>query len=345
MKAARLYENERALRIEEAEEPRIENGDALIGVASTGLCGTDLKIVRGFLKPPSYPHIMGHEIAGRLVDAKPSNAREEALLTEIRKAPTLLVHFYVTCGSCRYCLTNRANLCTSLHRLGFDLAGGFAEYVKAPIQNLVPTSLGPEAAVLTDAGATVWHAFKKLDLKPGTRAVVMGAGGLGGFAIQLSKLMGVEVIALDIADEKLGFAKEQGAEVAVNISGKDVGKVREEIGFEARNSRADAFVDLVGTEESQNYATALLRPAGRLLQLGYSSAHYTNVAAKDVVYNEMQIIGSLASTVTDLREITKLVESGKVRLNVTRKYRLLDVNSALDDLGRNKILGRVVITP
>lgn len=155
--------------------------------------------------------------------------------------------------------------------------------------------------------------------------------------------MGAKTVALDIAEEKLAFARKLGAEITVNTSNREAEAVRGEIQAESKGAAADLFVDLVGTAESQKYAMTILGPAGKLLQLGYSKASYTNLPVKDVVLSEMQVVGSLASTVNDLREITELVEEGRIMLDVTAKYRLQEINTALEDLEHNRIVGRSVI--
>jgi propanol-preferring alcohol dehydrogenase len=345
MKAARLYENETALKLETVHRPVLSSGEAMVRVSATGLCRSDLKILHGFVKPPTYPHIPGHEIAGKLVDARPSNAREEQIVADASKSKTVLVYFYVTCGRCAYCKTNREDLCPSLQRIGWELPGGYAEEVKVPISNLIPTSLGEDAAVLTDAGATVLHALRKAPFGVGTPVLIMGIGGLGAFAVQVAKLMGGEVLALDVRPDSLDLAKKLGADVALDTSHLEPKAVKEALLSKTRGRLPTVFLDLVGNEVSQVMAMSLLAPGGRLLQVGYAPITYSNVPLKDVVYHEFQIMGSLASTFSDLRDIVELVESGKVKLDVTRRYRLEEINGALQDLEQNRINGRALIVP
>lgn len=329
--------------MEDIVTPEPTRGELLVRVSATGLCRTDLKIRSGFLKPAAFPHILGHEVSGQVAQAVPRNEEEERLVKGT-KGKNVLVHFYVVCGRCEYCLSNRSNLCALVRRLGFDLPGGFAEYVTVPIRNIVATSLGPDAAVLTDAGATIWHAFKKINLEPGTNVAVMGVGGLGGFAIQVPKLMGANSIALDIDDEKLAFAERLGADTGMNVAGAQAKEVKGKLESWTKGRLADVFVDLVGTEESQKCAVSLLARGGKLLQVGYTEASYRGILIKDVVYDELQVVGSLASTMEDLRELTKFVEAGRVTLDVTDRYELNDINSALEALEHNRIRGRAVVT-
>ena len=105
MKAARLYEDPYRLETEEIESPVPSRGEALVQIEATGLCGTDLKFIRGFLKPGRYPHTLGHEIFGRVVEALPSDSSEEETIERLKER-NVLVYFYVTCHKCEYCVTD-----------------------------------------------------------------------------------------------------------------------------------------------------------------------------------------------------------------------------------------------
>ncbi|MDG6924154.1 MAG: alcohol dehydrogenase catalytic domain-containing protein, partial [Nitrososphaerota archaeon] len=340
----RLHKDETLLLIEEAELPQLSEGEALIDVLATGLCRTDLKIIHGFLPPPSYPHILGHEIAGRVVDAKPSNPMEKEAIELIGRDQTVLAHFYLTCHTCRYCLGGRSNLCLSLRRLGFELPGGYAEFVKVPITNLIATSLGGEAAVLTDAGATILHALRKSPPQAGEPVVVMGVGGLGSFAVQLASLMGGEVTALDVRDESLSLAQRMGANATLNVNGLSEKTIKENLLSIHGGRLPSLFLDLVGDRQSQQVAITTLAQGGKLIQVGYANASYENVTPKDLVYKEIQMVGSRASTMNDLRDMVNLAESRQIKLEVTKRG-LSEINGAVQDMEHNKTTGRIIIVP
>ena len=344
MKAALLYRGERELRLVESSPRPLKKGEATIRVLASGLCGSDLKILRGVLELPTYPQILGHEIMGRVVEARPSGPGEERAI-EALDGRNVLVHPYCNCGQCDYCLSNRANLCTARRRLGWEVPGGFAEEANVPVGNLVPTSLGEEASVLTDAGATTLHALRKVPFSLGTPVAIMGVGGLGAFAVQIARLMGGQVIALDRSRSSLSLAEKLGSNLALDTASTSPEEAKKTVASEMRGRLPGVFVDFVGNEQSLALAMALLAPGGRLLQVGYSPAAYTNMATKEVVYRELQLLGSLASTVGDLRDMVALVETGRVKLDVTRRYALDDVNMALRDLDQNKVQGRAIVAP
>ncbi|MDG6995843.1 MAG: zinc-binding dehydrogenase [Nitrososphaerota archaeon] len=346
MRAALLHENESTLKLGIVDTPRIAQGEALVQVQAAGLCRTDLKFIRGLMKPRSYPHILGHEISGKVIEAMPADIRDEESLTVLEKTNyKALVYFYLTCGGCFYCLSGKSNLCTKLARPGFELPGGFCEYVKVPIRNLVATSLDADAAVLTDAGATMLQAIRKVAPKSGTRIAFAGAGGLGTFGIQLAKQMGCEVVALDVDEKKLQFARSLGADGTLNVTDADPTKVREILDEKGGGRPVDIFVDLVGNESTQSLAIALLAKGGKLIQVGWTPTSFSQVTLKKLVYDELQIIGSVASFIEDLRDFVELAELGKIKLNVTKRYPLEEINSAIEELEQNKVIGRSIVVP
>src|SRR3546814_445591 len=128
------------------------------------------------------------------------------------------------CGSCRYCETGRENLCESQQNTGYSINGGYAEYAVADARFAVPvpdevSSL--DAAPLSCAGVTTYAAVKAAHVVPSERVAIVGVGGLGHLAIQYARLVGAEVIAVDVTDEKLQLARELGADHVVNARTED----------------------------------------------------------------------------------------------------------------------------
>ena len=159
MKAARFYEVGKPLRIEEVEIPKIEPDEALIRIRACGICRTDLHFIdEGLLKPGKIPQIMGHEASGDVI--KVGDA-----VKGVNVGDRVLIHLYFICGKCYFCQLGRESLCigSTLRHFGFSVDGGFAEFAKAPAQNLIhlPKEIPYEAGILVDAGASSYHAVKK----------------------------------------------------------------------------------------------------------------------------------------------------------------------------------------
>lgn len=341
MKAALFFKETKELQVKDIEEPKIENGEALLEVKGVGLCGTDLKIYRGILEIPFSPFIMGHEIAGKVIESMPSNKVEKDLIQEINNKNLVIVYIYIGCGICEACRLGEFNACDKVKRIGFEVNGGFSQYVKVPILNLLPLpkNIGYEAAILADAGASVYHALKKIHLDPTKWSLVMGIGGLGSIAIQLLKLYGCNVIAMDKIDDKLKYAEELGADVCINTLSLNKVEIIEKL----KNYKINVFIDLVGNEFSQDLAIRLLSKKGYYLQIGYSDSTYSKIKIKDLVYKEINIVGSLGNSIHDLMDIIYLASKNKIKLNITDRFKLEEITNALEKLERNEIKGRALI--
>jgi NAD+-dependent secondary alcohol dehydrogenase Adh1 len=320
--------------------PRLEADEALVQVTACGLCGTDLKISGGRLDGTPLPLIMGHEPAGEVVEVG-------SAVTHVRVGDHVAVHFYVSCGACEFCRTNRDSLCINLiGRLGFELDGGFAEYFKIPAHNLFPISPAVPAeqvAVLADCVSTVWHAVqRRAKVQPGQNAVVMGAGGLGVHAIQVLRLSGLRTIAVDIAPEKLEFAQQWGASEVIDARDEDVAARVLEL---TDGMGADTVLEFVGLPGVIETDLCFLRRGGVLVLVGYAPGQPFQAESTDVVLTEKRIIGSRASSKQDLVDVIRLVEQGKITPLVTQRFQLEEVNEALAALRVGKILGRAVVIP
>jgi propanol-preferring alcohol dehydrogenase len=340
MKAAVLRKYDAPLVIQEVDIPAIGPREVLIRVRACGLCGTDLKIASGKLPKIPLPHIPGHEIAGEV-----HKIGEQ--VTEFRVDDRVAVHFYVTCGKCRNCRAGMDSLCENLKgQIGFHLDGGLAEFVKVPASNVlrIGDSISfPQAAILADAVATPYNALKRqAELRQDEVLVVVGAGGLGLHAIQIGKALGAKVIAVDVDDRHLEKAAELGAELTLHPPRDNIIEaLREESG----GGGADVVIDLVGRPETLERDLEWLRPAGKLLVVGYSPTQTFSVSSLQMVLKGLRIIGCRASTRRDLAEVISWVEEKKILPLVEDILPLAKVNEAYARLRLGQVISRLVIVP
>jgi propanol-preferring alcohol dehydrogenase len=217
--------------------------------------------------------------------------------------------------------------------------GGYAEFVKAPASHVVkiPDGLSSkDAAPLFCAGVTVYRALKHAKITQGQKLAVIGVGGLGHLAVQISREMGAEVTAIDISDEKLALAKSLGAAAALNATAADIGKqLRNSGGFHAAlvTSAAKAAYDL---------AFNSLRPAGILLAVGLPAE---NICFPPIMMaaREVRIQATAVGTRQDLREVLAMAASGKIRCQITT-HPLAEANAVMEHLRHGRISGRAVLT-
>src|ERR671926_1118006 len=238
MKAARLHQYDEnispeSLQLEEVEEPKADGPlDVVVRIGGAGLCRTDLHIIEGQWAPINdpdgtlLPYILGHENAGWVEEVG-------SAVSNVEVGDAVIVHPLITCGLCRACRAGDDMHCVAGVFPGLDSDGGFAELLKTNARAVVKLPAGVEpkdVAAHADAGLTAYHAVKKAQavLYPGTRAVVIGAGGLGHIGIQCLKAMTpTEIIVVDPSEEALELAKGWGADETVVVENGYVDTVLE----------------------------------------------------------------------------------------------------------------------
>ncbi len=324
--------------------PQPGPGEALVRVMACGLCGTDLKIAAGMMPTVRLPHIPGHEVAGEVVEVGPNTGTAEA--TVARPGSRVIVYVYVSCGSCEHCLSGHPNICTGVvRRVGVELPGGLAEYIKVPIANLFafPDSLSFESAcVLTDAAVVAMHAVRdRARIQPWEDVAVVGAGGIGIHAVQICARLGARVIAIDRRPERLSAAERLGAAGAVNGEAPDVVA---EVGS-ISGGGVDAVIDTAGTPESVSLSLRLLRRGGRAVMVGYSTVNPASVDTYRMHANELTLLGTRHGTKQNLVESIRMAARGDLTAVVGKTLPLEAANEGLETLRQGRVVGRIVVTP
>ena len=337
MRAALLREFKKPLAIEEIDEPAPGPDDVLIQVEACGVCHSDLHIAEGdwpqLIKIIKLPLTLGHEAVGRVV-AKGENVTNPAIGDRVGVA---WIHY--SCGDCEMCREGRENLCSSQKITGCTEQGGFAQYIKARASHAlkVPDSIpSAEAAPLFCAGVTVYRAIKNASVQPGQRLAVFGIGGLGHLAVQIAASLGAEVIAVDIADDKLELAKTLGAGRTINASSRNAVKELRSLGG------VHIAVVTSGSKIAYDQAFSSLRPAGILVVVGLPAEPLT-FPAISMVAGEFKVIASAVGTRQDLKEVLELAASGRLKCLVESRP-LESVNEVLDEMRAGRLTGRVVLT-
>ena len=227
---------------------------------------------------------------------------------------------------------------------GISVDGGMANFLKTTARAVVKldSSLAPkDIAALADAGLTAYHAVKKAStlLYPGTKVVVIGAGGLGHIGIQcLKALTPAEIIVLDKSPAALELTRTWGADYTIVADGKHVDRVKEL----TDGKGVEAVVDFVGESGAQQDAVQMLQRAGSHFIIGYGGN--LNVPTIDIISAEINFIGNLVGTYNDLVELMTLTAQGKVTLH-TALYPLDATLDAIHDLESGKLRGRGVLVP
>ena len=334
--------------VDDVPVPTAGPGEVVLKVAAAGACHSDLHIMYDFpagMFPWGPPMTIGHENTGTIHSVG-------AGVSGWQVGDRVAVHGPWGCGHCAACGEGADNYCANPFHAsnsaiggGIGLDGGMAEYMLVPDARFlvkVPDALDlVDAAPLTDAGLTPYHAVKlSLDmLVPGTNVVTIGVGGLGHMGIQcLAALTGATITALDTRPEALALATECGAHNTVLSTGDDVAtEVKDLIG-----GPADVVIDFVGVDATIALGVALSRVRGHLTIVGAAGGTY-GVGIYSAPY-ELNVRSTMWGTRSELAEVMALAAVGKIT-PIYERFSLDDSVTAYKKLHSNNVRGRAVVVP
>lgn len=324
MKAARLHRIHKKLSLDRVPVPKISASDVLIDVRASGICHSDINYRDGVAPVARLPIILGHEIAGIV-------AKKGARVEGVEIGDRVFVHYVSSCGRCKYCRTNRENLCVKYEMIGKDVDGGFAEYSRVPATSTVPLPDRipfEQGAIIGCAVSTAYHALTRGRLRRGETIAIIGVGGLGMHAIQLAKNIfhAGQVVAVDRFNWKLKLAKWFGATDIVNVENQDTTTVMRKL---THGVFADVVVDFVGNEKTIQEGINLVAKGGRLVIVGIAAKSVPISPYKSLIGKEMEIVGVDDHLKSELIQLIKFVGSRKIDLShsVTHRIALEDINA------------------
>jgi propanol-preferring alcohol dehydrogenase len=324
--------------------PEPAPGEVLVRIGGAGACHSDLHLMHDFqegMLPWDTPFTIGHENAGWI-------ERVGTAVQGLEVGAPVAVYGPWGCGRCRRCSEGRENYCDNAATIsaaggGLGRDGGMAAFMLVDPRHVVPLeSLDPiEAAPLTDAGLTPYHAIKRsLDLLgPGSSTVVIGAGGLGHMAVQiLSACTPTTVIAVDRHVEPLALAQHLGATHGVVAGDGNEDEIRDL----TRGKGADLVLDLVGSNETLALAAAVTRSLGHVTLVGIAGGSLP-VSFFSPRY-EVSVASTYWGSLPELMEVLALAESGRITADVQR-FALEDAPLAYQAMRAGTLHGRAVIVP
>ncbi len=344
MRALQLVGFGKTAEFRDVAEPEPGPGEVLVRVGGAGACHSDLHLMHDFsegMLPWSAPFTIGHENAGWIHELGAGVAGLEIGLPVAVYGPW-------GCGRCIRCRQGMENYCEQQAVIGaagggLGRDGGMAPLMKMNARHVVPLdSLEPvDAAPLTDAGLTPYHAIKRSLplLAPGSFAVVIGAGGLGHMAVQLlDACTPTTVIAIDRDPAPLALVRDIGATHVVTSDENTAAEVR----TLTRGRGADLVLDLVGSDETLALGAAITRQLGHLTLVGIAGG------TLPVSFFSPQYEVSVASTywgsIPELMEVIALAEAGKIRAYV-QPFSLDDAPRAYEAMRAGSLRGRAVVVP
>lgn len=339
MRAMRIHED-LSLRLDEIDDLTPGPGEVLVRIHAAGVCGTDLHILDGMIKPDPYPMTLGHEAAG-VVEAAGEGV-------SLEPGARVAIYNKIYCGRCEQCLRGRTNICDNEpDQLGFNIDGVDADLVVVPEQNAVAVPDGVDlatAAVLTCAGMTAMHATKLSGLRLGDTAVVDGIGGVGILVAQAAAHAGARVIAIADSEDKLALAEQHGALDGVLVdTAESYDTVPERIRALTGGRGTDVFFELVGTTRTMTAGIRSLAKGGRFVSTGYTDQQL-EIHPIEFILPETSLISTVAATRLDLKDALALAGAGSMTVPIAGRYPLEGIHEALDALRQRTVLGRQVLT-
>jgi len=335
----------------------LADGDVLVRVAGCGVCHTDLGFLYdGVRTRHELPLTLGHEISGVVERA---GAGVSDLVGEAVVVPAV-----IPCGACDVCKRGRGNICPKQIFPGNDLHGGFATHVVVPALGLcrVPGFTGDvdallgesgvalaDLSVLADAVSTPWQAIKKSGLAEGHLAVFVGAGGVGGFGVQLAAAVGASVVALDIDDTRLEALKEHGADLTINVKGRNPRDVRKEISAWAKERGLPRtewkIFETSGTAAGQTLAFGLLNHGAYLGVVGFT-LDKLNVRLSNLMAFDATAEGTWGCLPELYPSALELILAGRVKIApFTERHPMSSINDVFKDLREHRLHRRPVLIP
>jgi 6-hydroxycyclohex-1-ene-1-carbonyl-CoA dehydrogenase len=328
-------------------EPRSD--EVVIQVAGCGVCHTDVGFAyEGIPTRKALPIILGHEICGRVVAAGENASKWQGRL--------VIVPAVIPCGHCAACIAGRPTICRNQFMPGNDGDGGFATHVRVPARGLciVPEPLPPDIfpehlSVIADAVTTPWEAIRRAGVGPDDVAVFVGAGGIGGFGVQIASSLGAAVVAIDIDEEKLDLAFKHGAACAVNSANVDEKEIRTTVRNFAKQSGRRGIglkvFEMSGTAAGQQIAFGLLDFGGYLGVVGYT-AKKVEIRLSNLMALDATARGNWGCPPDQYPAALDLVLTGKIAVQpYVEEHSLDDAPAVFEAVARKAIRQRVILKP
>jgi L-iditol 2-dehydrogenase len=319
LRAAVYYSNQ-DIRIEEVEVPKVGAGELLIRTEACGICGTD---VLEWYRKKRAPIVLGHEATGVVAEVGEG-------VTKFRCGDRVFVSHHVPCGVCRYCLAGKETACETLHTTNY-YPGGFSQYIRVPKINvdrgtyLLPDSVSFEEGVFIEPLGCVIRGQRVAKVKKDDTLLILGSGIAGLLHIQLARLMGVSrLIATDISDKRLDYAKRFGADLTINAGREDV--MQALLHFNGR--RADRVVLCTGASSAYEDALRCVDRGGVILFFAVPDPSYrAYIPVTDYWRNEVTLTTSYGAAPKDLEEALKIISSRSLELSglITHRLPLSDI--------------------
>jgi len=325
MKAA-VYYNNNDIRIEELTRPQIKQGELLLKVMASGICGTD---VMEWYRIKKAPCILGHEIAGEIVESKNK---------KYNVGQRIFVSHHVPCNKCKFCLDDNHTACEVLHKGNYD-PGGYSEFIRIPQENVergtyvLSQSVSYEEGTMIEPLACAIRGQRMIGVRKGHVVLILGSGVSGLLNISLAKIKGAKVVVTDINDYRLKKAKEFGADEVINAS-------------EKFDIKADRIIICTGAPQAAGQAFSSIDRKGVILFFAIPDKNI-EIPVVDFWRNEITLTSSYGAAPRDLEESLDMIKAKKINVSelITHRLSLGEIQKGFNIVSAASESLRVVLLP
>jgi L-iditol 2-dehydrogenase len=343
LKVAVYYSND-DVRIEERPVPRINDGELLVKMMASGICGTD---VMQWYRQKKAPRVLGHEMAGEIAEIGNGLNSLNSLNGSLKIGDRVFVSHHVPCYNCRYCANGDYTACEALHTGNYE-PGGFSEYIRIPVENvnygtlLLPDSMTYEEAAMIEPLACVVLGQNRIGIKTDRTVLVIGSGMSGLMHIQMAKSKGAKVIATDINKYRLDKALEFGADHVFNANEYSSEKLKEI----NNGNLAEHVIVCAGAKKAVDDAISSVDRKGKILFFAVPEGDIS-IPSTNFWRNEIAVIFSYGAAPDDLKTAMEMIRSGTfdAKKMISHRIRLSDIQEGFKLVAEAKDSLKVVIVP
>ncbi|MEK3906972.1 zinc-binding alcohol dehydrogenase family protein [Oceanobacillus sp. FSL W7-1309] len=327
MKAIRIPEAH-IIEVLDIPVPELEKeNEVKVKIKRVGICGSDMHIYHGTNPLATYPRIVGHEVTGEIVEVGSG-------VSKVSIGEHVVIEPITYCGECYACKNGRPNVCKEVSVFGVHEDGGMREFVVLEDKQVhkVDSEIEWDEAVMAEPYTIGAQATWRGNVGEGQTVFIQGAGPIGITVLKLAKLRGATVIISDFTNERLVFAKENGADYTINPSEVDVSGQINEI---TNGEGANVVIDAVGVPQTFELAVEVASPAGNVVTLGFNATP-SSIAMMHITKKELTITGSRLQT-NQFGKVVELINSKKLTHNglVTHRFHVDQVKEAFEFVEKN----------
>ena len=335
-----MYYNNNDVRLQELPKPKIKDGEILVKVHASGICGSD---VMEWYRIKKAPLVLGHEITGEIAEIAPE-------VENCKVGDRVFVSHHVPCNTCKYCLNGHHTACDTLHTTNYD-PGGFSEYIRVPKINMdcgvfkLPAEISYEDGTFIEPLACVARGQNKANFRKGQTVLILGGGISGILHLLLARSSGADkIIVTDINEYRLKTAKEMGADFVLDAR-QDVPSFVKKVN---QGSLADLVIVCAGSMSAFEQAIKSVDSGGTILCFATTQPGVDlKIPLNEFWRNEITILPSYGAAPDDIETAIGLIKDKKVKVNkmITDRLALKDAGLGFKFVSEGKRSLKVIIEP